>query len=483
MGAQVTTGAVVAGFRIVSPIAEGAMGSVFVAEDTRRGGRVALKVLAPDLARDGRFRERFLRESRVAAALNHPHIVPIVDSGEERGILYLAMVLVDGLDLRDLLRRDGLLEPERSLSILSQVAEALDAAHRAGLVHRDVKPGNILLAADHDETAYVCDFGLARHLSSASSLTGDRGFVGTIDYVPPEQIEGGPIDGRADVYALGCVLFECLSGRRPFDRDSELSVVFAHLNEPPPRLSDLRPDLPEAFDEVFAVAMSKSPTDRYSTCGELVAAARHARSGRAFRRRRRSRRLVLAGVAAMVAAGAAIGGILATEGSPTGSHRTAITQYTIDGARLGFPAASYRQLFGEKGRRDTFDLPKIPLDIFDDRELSVYYDQSTHDGIVVTTWNKSFRTSKGIGPCSSLAAAKAAYGRGFRPAKYNTINGKVFAYTLGKDLVFAVNEKPPHPLCYIAAIALYNGGAPGATLPNGSQPFAGFVAISETSCR
>ncbi len=149
------------------------------------------------------------------------------------------MAYVEGSDLRELLKRDVRLEPERTSNLLDQVAEALDAAHAAGLVHRDVKPGNILLGRDGEaERAYVCDFGLARHVTSVSSLTGDRGFVGTIDYVPPEQIEGGQIDGRADVYSLGCVLYECLAGERPFERESELSVVFAHLNESPPRLSE-----------------------------------------------------------------------------------------------------------------------------------------------------------------------------------------------------------------------------------------------------
>src|ERR671928_1705178 len=154
------------------------------------------------------------------------------------------------------------------------------AGFRVDSLHRDVKPGNILVtSADGGEEAYVCDFGLARHVSSVSSLTSERGFVGTIDYVPPEQIEGGTIDGRADVYALGCVLYECLAGARPFDRESELSVVFAHLNEPPPRLSDLRPELPDAFDAVFETALAKSPDDRYSTCGELAKAAKAALRG------------------------------------------------------------------------------------------------------------------------------------------------------------------------------------------------------------
>src|SRR5439155_18172302 len=248
MRSSVTTGTVVAGFRVVSLIGEGAMGAVYLAEETSSGHQVALKVLAPELARDERFRQRFLRESQLAAGLHHPNVVPTIGSGEDGGILYLAMAYVEGSDLRESLKRDGRLEPERALNLLAQVAAALDAAHTAGLVHRDVKPGNILLARDGEkDRAYVCDFGLARHVSSVSSLTGERGFVGTIDYVPPEQIEGGRIDRRADVYSLGCVLFECLAGERPFERDSELSVVFAHLNEPPPRLSEVRPELPEAF--------------------------------------------------------------------------------------------------------------------------------------------------------------------------------------------------------------------------------------------
>src|SRR5215471_535153 len=280
MRPPVVTGTVLADFRVRSLIGEGAMGAVYLAEDLSRSRRVALKVLTQELADDDRFRQRFLRESQLAASLDDPNIVPVVASGEQEGVLYLAMEYVDGLDLRELLRREGRLEPGRALALLTQVASALDAAHAAGLVHRDVKPGNILVATESDgERAYVCDFGLARHVSSVSSLTGERGFVGTIDYIPPEQIEGGTIDGRADVYSLGCVLYECLAGERPFERDSELSVVFAHLNEPPPRLSERRPELPVEFDAVFETALAKSPNERYSTCDELAAAAGAALEG------------------------------------------------------------------------------------------------------------------------------------------------------------------------------------------------------------
>jgi serine/threonine protein kinase len=320
MSSDVRTGTVVAGFRVERLIGEGAMGAVYLADDPKRRCRVALKMLAPELARDERFRQRFLRESQIAAGLDHPNVVATLAAGEEDGVLYLAMSYIDGLDLRQVLRSEGRLEPRRAISLISQVAGALDDAHRRGLIHRDVKPGNILVAPGaNGEHAFVCDFGLARHVSSVSSLTGERGFVGTIDYVSPEQIEGGTIDGRADVYSLGCVLFECLAGERPFDRESELSVVFAHLNEPPPRLSDLRPELPQAFDRVVATALAKAPGDRYATCGELAAAAAAAMLGAAVvRRKLADRRRVIVGGAVVAALAAVAGGVLATHrGGPS----------------------------------------------------------------------------------------------------------------------------------------------------------------------
>ena len=304
----------IAGFRVDSLIGEGAMGAVYLAEEVATGRRVALKLLAPELARDDRFRQRFMRESRAASSLDHPRVVPTVAAGEHEGLLFLAMDYVEGVDLRELLRRERRLEPRRAVDLIAQVAEALDAAHAAGLVHRDVKPGNILVSSNGDrESAYVCDFGLARHVSSVSSLTGERGFVGTIDYVPPEQIEGGTIDGRADVYSLGCVLFECLAGERPFDRESELSVVFAHLNEPPPALSDFQPELPHPFDGVFATALAKSPDARYSSCAELARAARAALQGKTITPRRVRRRLLVAGAVVLAAAGAAVGAVITAE--------------------------------------------------------------------------------------------------------------------------------------------------------------------------
>jgi serine/threonine-protein kinase len=350
MRPELRIGALLAGFRVESLLAEGAMGTVYLAEETSTGRRVALKVLAPELAHDERFRRRFLRETELVASLEHPHVVPTLASGEEDGTLYLAMAYVEGPDLRRLLRHEGRLEPERALDLIEQAADALDAAHAAGVVHRDVKPGNILVEQGSEgEDAYVCDFGLARHVSSVSSLTSERGFVGTIDYVPPEQIEGGTIDGRADVYSLGCVLYECLAGADPFDRESELSVLFAHLNDPPPRLTDLRPELPDAFDAVFETALAKSPDDRYSTCGELVAAARAALQGKVLARRRHRRRALVGTAAILVAVGGVVGGILATENTHARGHPAHERAISLKPSALNLIDARTRNLVGHVG--------------------------------------------------------------------------------------------------------------------------------------
>jgi tRNA A-37 threonylcarbamoyl transferase component Bud32/DNA-binding beta-propeller fold protein YncE len=352
MPLDVRTGTVLAGFCVESILGEGAMGTVFLAEETATGRRVALKVLTPELARDERFRRRFLRETELAASLDHPHVVPTIASGEEDGTLYLAMAHVEGSDLRKLLRSEGPLEPARALALIEQVADALDAAHAAGLVHRDVKPGNILVSkTPTGEHAYVCDFGLARHVSSASSLTVDRGFVGTIDYVPPEQIETGEVDARADVYSLGCVLYESLAGVSPFERESELSVLFAHLNEPPPSLTEVRPDLPMELDAVFATALAKAPDDRYQTCRELVRAARAGLQGKVLARRRRVRRRVLLALGAVaIATAAAVGGILASRGTHASGHG-AVAQRSISlrPSALNLIDAKTRNVVGHVG--------------------------------------------------------------------------------------------------------------------------------------
>jgi serine/threonine-protein kinase len=489
MSSPVAAGTVVAGLRVESLIGVGAMGAVYLAEDKATGRQVALKLLAPELGRDERFRQRFLRESQLAASLDHPHIVPMLASGEDAGVLYLVMAYVDGSDLRELLRREGRLEPERALRLLAQIAGALDVAHATGLVHRDVKPGNILVTEEPEgEHAYVCDFGLARHLSSASSLTTDRGLVGTIDYIPPEQIEGGAIDGRADVYSLGCVLFECLAGMRPFDRESELSVVFAHLNEPPPRLSDLRPELPTAFDGVFATALAKSPSGRYSTCAELSEAARAAVEGRmVFPRRRRRGRIALAGIASVVVVAAAIGGILTMRGG-SDSTSPAITQTSIAGARLGLRRAAYERILGRAvpvvQPAETPGAPSTgyPTLTFDESKVWVFFpDGFDATGEIIVTWNEELKTATGIGPCSTIEELKAGYGDKVRPDYFGTIGEKHFMYDVGKNLLFPVSGErslpgeAPIPGKYVAAVGLFNGSAPGADESFGERPFAGFV--------
>ena len=273
MTADVSIGSTLAGFRIERLLGRGAMGAVYLTEDVHLQRKVALKVLAPELSGDERFRRRFLLESQLAASLEHPHIVPIYAAGEVDDVLYLAMKYVEGYDLRELIDATDRVGDSRALHLLGQVAGALDAAHGLGLVHRDVKPANILIGAGDEEHAYLGDFGLAKHASTVASLTGERAFVGTISYIAPEQIENGTIDARADVYALACVLYECLTGLPPFDREGDLQVVFAHLKEPPPLVTAQRPDLPETVDEVLQKALAKDPDERFSTCGELAAAA------------------------------------------------------------------------------------------------------------------------------------------------------------------------------------------------------------------
>lgn len=249
------------------------MSVVYRALDLRLDRPVALKLLTSDLARDDRFRARFLRESRLAAAIEHPNIIPVYEAGEADGVLYLAMRYVDGTDLSALLSPAHPLDPERALGLAAPVAGALDAAHLKGLVHRDVKPSNVLIGAEGGEHVYLCDFGLSKRVSSLSGLTAADQLLGTVHYMAPEQIEGRPLDGRADVYSLGAVLFECLSGEPPYTRETDVAVLWAHMQEPPPPVTALRPELPSALDAVLARALAKDPAERYATTGELIDAA------------------------------------------------------------------------------------------------------------------------------------------------------------------------------------------------------------------
>jgi serine/threonine protein kinase len=267
-------GQTVAGYRIEGTLGHGGMGVVYLAEHLRLGRKVALKILAPHLAADEDFRQRFIRESQMAAAIDHPNIVPIYDADETDGMLYIAMRYVEGSDLRALLEAKGRLGTARTIALLEQVAGALDAAHERGLVHRDIKPANILIAEPGDRV-FVSDFGAAKE-TTGPGLTRTGLFIGTVSYAAPEQIEGRPVGAATDVYALGCVLFQCLSGGPPYEQESEAAVIYAHLRTPPPSLSAVRGDVPVAFDTVIATAMAKDQDARYATATALVAAARAA---------------------------------------------------------------------------------------------------------------------------------------------------------------------------------------------------------------
>jgi hypothetical protein len=287
------------GYRIEELIGRGGMGVVYRAYDLRLKRTIALKLVAPELALDERFRERFARETELAMSLEHPNVIPIYDAGEVDGRLYLAMRLIDGPDLRGIMRAEGALPPARACAICGQVAAALDAAHAKGLVHRDVKPSNVLV--DADDHVYVADLGIGRRLEE-TPRAGEERAVGTPAYLAPEELEGLPVDGRADVYSLGCLFFECLTGEAPFTRDSRLALAWAHLEEEPPVATSRNGDLPSAIDGVLAKALAKSPDDRYSSCDAFM---RDAQQALGLNRPRDSRRLrallVVAGVAVAAA--------------------------------------------------------------------------------------------------------------------------------------------------------------------------------------
>lgn len=272
-------GSEIAGFRIVSLIRRGGMGVVYLAQHGRLGRRVALKILPPELSPSEELRRRFLdREPRLAASVEHPNVLPIYDAGEEPdGTLWMAMRYVDGPDLGTILRDEGPLSLARTLHLVGQVADALDAAHEQGLIHRDVKPENVLVEGRAPrEQIYLTDFGLTRRVSS-ERFTGSGAFMGSVHYASPEVIEGrADLDGRADVYSLGCVLFQCLTGRVPFADASDISVLYAHLSAEPPDLTRWRPELPPGLSDAIRTAMAKRAEDRYPTCGTLIEAARAA---------------------------------------------------------------------------------------------------------------------------------------------------------------------------------------------------------------
>jgi serine/threonine-protein kinase len=267
-----------AGYRLRAVLGRGGMSIVYQAENPRLRNLIALKVLAPELADDQVFRTRFREESQIAASLNHPHVIPIHDFGASDGLLYIAMRYVSGTDLRHLIADRGWLAPYESVHLLEQVARALDSAHRRGLVHRDVKPGNLLIAqggGDGDpDHVYLADFGITKYVGRPTGLTVAGTVLGTGHYISPEQIQHRTVLGAADQYSLGCVLYECLTGRAPFEKGLNEAILWAHVHEfaAPPSL--LRPELPPAIDEVFARVLAKEPDDRYADCREFIGAAR-----------------------------------------------------------------------------------------------------------------------------------------------------------------------------------------------------------------
>jgi YVTN family beta-propeller protein len=317
-----SAGSVVAGYRIEEVAGQGGMGVVYKATQLDLQRPVALKLIASPLLHDASFRERFKREAQLAASIDHPNVIPVHETGEIEGALFIAMRFVEGTDLAGLIAHEGALEPARAVRIVAQAAAALDAAHARGLVHRDVKPANVLIGAD--EHVYLTDFGLTKHAGEGAGLTKTGMFVGTLDYSAPEQIRGEPSDHRADVYALGCLLYHTLTGRPPYERDSDVARMYAHLNEPPPVPSAVASGVPAALDAVVQTAMAKDPDARFASAGELGSAATAALAPVTPQRTAPRRRPVLGAVlAALLATGLVAAALAATGILPGGDEPAA----------------------------------------------------------------------------------------------------------------------------------------------------------------
>ena len=386
-------GSRIAGYLLEEQIGRGGMAVVFRARDERLGRLVALKILAPALAADDTFRQRFLQESRAAAAVDDPHIIPVHEAGEAAGVLYIAMRYVPGGDVRTLLQREGTVRPARAAAIISPVASALDAAHAAGLVHRDVKPANMLLDArpGRPDHVYLSDFGLSKRAEAAAGLTRAGQIFGTPYYMSPEQIESKPVDGRCDQYALACAAFELLGGSPPFQRDDPTAVMYAHIWDPPPLLTSRRPDLPAAVDQVFVKALAKAPQNRYPSCAEFAGAVRAALGlppyaevvspdgeesseadrpdgdetisakvldpavrdgGRTIRRRARARTVALAGTGILAAAGIVVAIVaISSPGHRPGKTHTGPAATVAIAAKSGFrPVSGYELVLYQGGK-------------------------------------------------------------------------------------------------------------------------------------
>lgn len=354
-------GSQIGAYRIERLLGRGGMSTVYLAEHTGLKRMVALKVLSPETAEDEGFRERFIRESELAASLDDPNVLPVYEAGEHDGVLFIAMRYVDGRDLRTVINEEGPLDPARVERIVDQVANALDAAHAKGLIHRDVKPANILLApgvGSRAEHAYLADFGLSKRAASDSSLTGTGVFAGTFKYAAPEQFEGQPLDGRTDVYSMGCVLFECLTGQAPFQGDQDAVLMYSHILEPPPSATALRPELPWDVDRVVANAMAKRPNERYPTAGELASDLERALVSEPPTEITRSSRprasVLLAIVGAVLVAGAMIAGFVLTrdDGASQGPPSSPV-------ARGALPAKSLANVDPQTGVASVV-IPDVP---------------------------------------------------------------------------------------------------------------------------
>ena len=328
-GSRLERGAELGGYRIEQQIGQGGMGIVYRVTNVALGRVYALKVLAPELGEDENFRRRFRREMRIAASIDHPNVVGIHYAGEQDGFLFLAMDYVHGKDLRRLILRDGALDPSRAVSILTQIGFALDAAHAKGLVHRDIKPGNMLLTIrDGEERACLTDFGLAKRRSTLAELTVTGSVIGTADYMAPEQVRGDPTDARTDIYALGCVFFQMLTGKVPYERETTLATMFAHVNDPPPALEPPLVDEYPEFTPVVQQAMAKQPDDRYLSAGDLARDAAAALRGARYKG---EPSMVASGearpstVQAAAGSSAAAGGSAAATGMASGSGTAAVS--------------------------------------------------------------------------------------------------------------------------------------------------------------
>jgi YVTN family beta-propeller protein len=405
MSQDTRIGSAIAGYRIESLLGRGGMSVVYLATQEFPKRNVALKLLAPELVDEPGFRERFIRESNAAASLDHPNVIPIYGAGEEDGVLWIAMRYVDGTDLAHLIQEFGPLAADRTVHIVEQVASALDAAHEIGLVHRDVKPGNVLLTkSDH---AYLTDFGITKRREAGTEFTKTGDFLGTGDYAAPEQIKGEAVDGRADVYSLGCVTYECLTGKPPFPREAEVAVLYAHVHDPPPKVTAMRPDLPAAVDEALAKAMAKRADRRYASAEGLAAALLRElglAAGQAATPTRPRRRIwpwAVAAPAVLVIAVALV--IVFASGSPSkapfvpGPNTVAMidaaTNTIVDGVDLGQGAD-----------------PK-----------GISYDPTTKE---VWVANFGARTVTGIDPVTH--AASPGYGVGGSPTAIATREGEVW---------------------------------------------------------